>query len=61
MRLIEFLIDEYDAPCMVISNSTFELIEDIIKQMKEIFPDKNVRDVKFIEGVENSFEENFVF
>lgn len=61
MRLIKFLIDEYDAPCMVISNSTFELIEDIIKQMKEIFPDKNVRDVKFIEGVENSFEENFVF
>jgi hypothetical protein len=61
MKLIEFFIDEYDAPCKVISNSTFMLIEDITRQMKEIFPDKNVRDVKFIEEHKNSFEENFVF
>jgi hypothetical protein len=61
MRLIEFLIDEYDAPCTVIGASTLTLIEDIKKQMMEIFPDKNVRDLKFIGGNENSFEENFVF
>jgi len=61
MRLIEFLIDEYDAPCTVICASTLTLIDDIKKQMMEIFPDKNVRDLKFIGGNENSFEENFVF
>jgi len=61
MKLIKFLIDEYGAPCTVISNSTFEVIEDITRQMKEIFPDKNVRDVKILEEYKNSFEENFVF
>lgn len=61
MRLIKFLIDEYDAPCMVISNSPYEMIEDITRQMMEIFPNKNVRDVKILEEKKNSFEENFVF
>jgi len=61
MRLIKFLIDDHCVLCIFISNSTFEVIEDITIQMKEIFPDKNVRDVKFIEENKNSFEEKFVF
>lgn len=59
--LVRFIIDEYDVPCEVISNTTFVAIEDITRQMVEIFPNKNVREVKIIEESKNSFEENFVF
>lgn len=59
--LVRFIIDEFDAPCEVISNTTFVAIEDIEKQMVEIFPNMNVRGIEIIEEKENSFEENFVF
>lgn len=59
--LVRFIIDEFDIPCEVISNTTFVAIEDIEKQMMEMFPDRNVRDVRVIERNENSFEERFVF
>ena len=59
--LVRFIIDEFDTPCEVISNTTFVAIEDIEKQMVEIFPNMNVRGIEIIEEKENSFEENFVF
>jgi hypothetical protein len=59
--LVRFIIDEFDIPCEVISNTTFVAIEDITRQMVEIFPNMNVRDIRFIEENKNSFEENFVF
>jgi hypothetical protein len=59
--LVRFIIDEFDIPCEVISNTTFVAIEDITRQMVEIFPNMNVRDIRFIEENKNSFEEKFVF
>lgn len=59
--LVRFIIDEFDVPCEVVSNTTFIMIEDIRKQMVEIFPDKNVRDIEIIEEKENLIEEKFVF
>lgn len=59
--LVRFIIDEFDAPCEVVSNTTFVVMDDIVRQMVEIFPDKNVREVKIIEENKNSFEEKFVF
>jgi hypothetical protein len=61
MKWITFVIDEYDVPCEVVSSSSFEIMDDIIRQMEEIFPNKNVREVKFLKEKENSFEEMFVF
>lgn len=59
--LVRFIIDEFDMPCEVVSNTTFVVMDDIVRQMVEIFPDKNVREVKIIEENKNSFEEKFVF
>lgn len=58
--LVRFIIDEFDMPCEVVSNTTFVVMDDIVRQMVEIFPDKNVREVEIIKN-ENSFEEKFVF
>jgi len=58
--LVRFIIDEFDMPCEVVSNTTFVVMDDIVRQMVEVFPDKNVREVEIIKN-ENSFEENFVF
>lgn len=59
--LVRFIIDEFDAPCEVVSNTAFIKIEDIRKQMVEIFPDKNVRDIEIIEEKGNLIEEKLVF
>ena len=61
MKLVRFVIDENGIPYEGISSYPFEVMDDIVKHMMEMFPDRNVRDVRIIERGENSFEENFVF
>jgi hypothetical protein len=61
MKLVRFVIDDNGVSYEAVSSYPFEVIEDIVKHMMEMFPDRNVRDVRIIERSENSFEEKFVF
>lgn len=61
MKLVRFVIDENGITYEGVSSYPFEVMDDIVKHMMEMFPDRNVRDVRIIERGEISFEEKFVF